>query len=205
MNSNVLLQVDELCFLENGPYSLDLKRGEVIGIIGASGVGKSQFFRAIADLIPTRGNVFLNGTKREEYLAPQWRKSVTLVPAEPAWWFDSVMEHYSHMDSAQFQKYLKLLGFSKEVVGYNIQKMSTGERQRLGLIRALGNKPVVLLLDEPCSALDKENSNRVEDLLHQYLHNGSTAQIWVSHDREQLGRMADTCYELKSSGLQRLW
>ena len=65
-----------------GPVSISVARGECLAILGASGSGKSLLFRAIADLDPNQGEVSLNGRSREDMPAYEWRRQVSLVPAE---------------------------------------------------------------------------------------------------------------------------
>ena len=80
---------------------------------------------------------------------------------------------------------------------------STGERQRLSLIRAISDDPEVLLLDEPTSALDGASMALVEELIRfQALSDRSV--IIVTHDAEQAGRLADRRYQLSPSGLKEI-
>lgn len=78
---------------------------------------------------------------------------------------------------------------------------STGERQRFALLRLLENKPRVLLLDEPTAALDEKNTLAVETLLLNYLKNHQAAAIWVSHDPEQLQRVATKRLHIKKHNM----
>jgi phosphate-transporting ATPase len=73
-----------------------------------------------------------------------------------------------------------------------IARLSTGERQRLGLIRALVHHPRILLLDEPTAALDPDATALVENLLAERFAQGTSA-LWVSHDAAQAKRMAQRC------------
>ncbi len=78
-----------------------------------------------------------------------------MIPAESYWWFDRVDDHFNIKDEKGLlvQK-LHMLGFEEDVLGWQIARLSTGEKQRLALIRGLCNRPLVLLLDEPSSSLD---------------------------------------------------
>ena len=175
------LQVTELNFLDWEPVNLALQPGEVIGVSGVSGSGKSLLLRAIADLDVHSGGARLDGVDRDSIPAPEWRRRVAMLPAEPRWWLGSVGEHF-HTESADL---VGRLGFGVEVFGWEIARLSVGERQRLALARLFDRQPEVLLLDEPTANLDGEATRLVEQLV---LESG-LAPIWVSHDVDQLARV----------------
>jgi len=83
------------------------------------------------------------------------------------------------------------LGFDEDVLGWRIERLSTGERQRLALFRLLWNEPQVLLLDEPTAALDRTNVRGVEKLIREYQDSTGAAVLWVSHDLEQIERATE--------------
>src|SRR6476620_10568977 len=142
--------------------SFDLQDGECVALQGPSGVGKTLLLRAIADLDPNEGTVTLDGTLREAMPAPAWRKRVTYLAAEPGWWSDTVQDHFSRWDDAL--PLVTRLGLPCNCGPWPVQRLSTGERQRLGLVRALMLRSRVLLLDEPTSALDSASATAVESL-----------------------------------------
>lgn len=154
-----MLTVSELKRLHIS-VSFDLQDGECVALQGPSGVGKTLLLRSIADLDPNEGAVKLDGTLREAMPAPAWRKQVTYLAAEPGWWSDTVQEHFASWDHAL--PLVKRLGLSDDCGPWPIQRLSTGERQRLGLARALMLRSRVLLLDEPTSALDPGSAAAVE-------------------------------------------
>lgn len=187
----ICLEVKEISFHDQGPYSFTLAGGKTLGLSGQSGIGKTQLLRAVADTIPHRGEVFLNGTLCCEIDAPRWRSMVSLVPAESAWWFDTVGLHFKNFSSGLLPQWLEYLGFSDDVFNWRISRLSTGEKQRLALLRNLEKLPKVLLLDEPSSALDNHHTQLLEGLLQQYQAQYGTAIVWISHDLEQLNRVSD--------------
>lgn len=196
------LLLDKLSFLGNGPYDLAISPGECVGITGRSGVGKTQLLRAVADVIGHGGDCFLEGRSSLTIPAPDWRKMVALVPAESYWWYDTVGGHFGEeLQLASFRDLLLRLGFTEDVMGWQVSRLSTGERQRLALIRTLVNSPRVLLLDEPTSALDKEMEAVVEDIVASICAEQQTVCLWVSHDQEQLSRVAGRVFLLEQSGL----
>jgi len=184
--------VGELAYLDRGPFSFMLEEGECVGLSGQSGIGKSQLLRAVADIIPSQGTVALQGVPCSAYPAPQWRKLVSLVPAEPAWWFDRVGDHFvRETDFEQLLARVEMFDFSPEVLSWQIHRLSTGEKQRLGLLRSLQNQPKVLLLDEPSSALDRHHTLILEEFIARLRRETRMAVLWISHDQEQLARVAE--------------
>ena len=200
--STPLLVVDALSFLENGPYSFSVQAGECVGLSGQSGVGKSQLLKAIVDVIPHAGEVYLEGMACTDIPAPQWRKQVALVPAESYWWYDTVEQHFPDAGHRFLTGgWLEQFGFPPGVISWQVSRLSTGERQRLALLRALVHEPRVLLLDEPTSGLDPVYTARFENIVFEYLGQGGTALLWVTHDREQLQRVATHAYLVGKSQL----
>lgn len=185
------LAVTEVAFLANGPYSFTLGTGECLGLRGMSGVGKSQLLRVISDLIPHRGEVSLYGVRAGQIPAPRWRSLVGLVPADPCWWYDRVGRHFPNgIQNGFLLPTLERLGFTPEVLDWEVSRLSTGERQRLALARALVLEPKVLLLDEPTSGLDGYHCGRLEALIGELRQARKMGVVWVSHDPEQLKRVA---------------
>lgn len=166
--------------------SFDLQDGECVALQGPSGVGKTLLLRALADLDPNEGTVKLDGTLREAMPAPAWRKRVTYLAAEPGWWSDIVQEHFTGWDDAL--PLVTRLGLPDDCGPWPIQRLSTGERQRLGLVRVLMLRSRVLLLDEPTSALDPASAAAVESLIAERISNG-TSVIWSTHDNAQARRV----------------
>ena len=198
------LCLSSLSFLGNGPYNVTLKSGECVGLTGRSGVGKTQLLRAVADVIPHEGDCSLDNTLCSSFSPPVWRKTVALLPAESFWWYDTVGAHFGSASvQSEFQYLFSKLGFSQDVMSWQISRLSTGERQRLALIRTLINKPRVLLLDEPTSALDKKMVAVVEEVLVEMFSLHHISCLWVSHDLEQLSRVAATVYRVETYGLVR--
>lgn len=199
---NAFLVLDRICFLENGPYSFSVEQGKCVGLSGQSGIGKSQLLKSIVDLIPHSGEVYLDGVACSEIAAPEWRKQVALVPAESYWWFDTVQEHFPDLDHSFLSRgWLEELGFPASVMTWQVSRLSTGERQRLALLRALVNEPRVLLLDEPTSGLDPQFAARYEHILAGYRRQHNAPLIWVTHDREQLLRVSDQAFFVEKNGL----
>jgi ABC-type iron transport system FetAB ATPase subunit len=176
-----------------GPCSLEVAGGECVCVSGTSGAGKTLLLRAIADLDPHHGKVFLDDVECNTMEPGTWRHKVGLLPAESQWWYETVGEHFGNEPESSM---LVALGFERDVFEYQTMRLSSGERQRLGLLRLLSNLPDALLLDEPTSSLDAENIHRVERLIEDYRTQHHIPVIWVSHDLQQIARVSDRYYRI---------
>jgi len=182
-----LLQVRDLRTSILKGASFTLAAAECIAVEGPSGAGKTLLLRAIADLDPNFGVVTLDGRDRSTIAAPEWRRLVGYVPAEPGWWAETVGEHFREWEPTS--AWLRQLGLPEESRTWPIARLSTGERLRLALVRALTVRPKVLLLDEPTAALDAASKEAVESLISSRLQAG-VAVLWVTHDEAQAKRVA---------------
>lgn len=195
-----LLQIINLVSPIFGRVNLNLSRGECVALSGPSGAGKSRLLRAIADLDYCEGELILNGVARNQLTGPAWRKSVGLLPPESAWWHDQVAPHFENAATLSLDD----LALTSETISWPVSRLSSGERQRLALARLLCNQPIVLLLDEPTANLDPENITRLEKLVGKYRDSTGAAAIWVSHDQEQISRVATRHLHLESNQLKEV-
>jgi len=193
-----LLQIKEMRRPAFGPVSLDVSAGECICIFGPSGCGKSQLLRAIADLDPHEGEALLDGAACHETAPDVWRTHVGLLPPESAWWLPQVAEHFHNGMPVPLEQ----LALTPAIMDKPVAQLSSGEKQRLALLRLLANRPRVLLLDEPTANLDPENTHRVEAVIGEYRRVRTAAVIWVSHDRGQGVRVAQRQFEVVDGRLQ---
>ena len=181
--------------------SFELHSGECIALQGVSGAGKSLLLRAIADLDPNEGILKLDGVLRESMPAPVWRKKVTYVAAEPGWWAETVQEHFPAWGEAI--PLVGRLGLPVECGTWDIRRLSTGEKQRLGLVRALLLDSRVLLLDEPTSALDGKSTKIVESMIADRASLG-TSIIWSTHDGAQAQRVGTRLFVMSGGRIEEL-
>jgi putative ABC transport system ATP-binding protein len=180
-----------------GPdLSCSIAAGECLVLRGPSGVGKSLLLRAIADLDRHEGDVLLDGVSQDAVAAPLWRRKVLYVATEPGWWSDYVGDHFP--DCGGITGDLEKFGFTLKCLEWRVDRLSSGERQRLGLIRALSLRPEVLLLDEPTATLDSVNAEFVEDVVASHRREGM-AVLWVSHDENQARRVATHILRLSAT------
>ncbi|WP_268778219.1 ABC transporter ATP-binding protein [Microbulbifer donghaiensis] len=177
---------------------LEVAPGEIVCLSGPSGSGKSRLLRAVADLEPHGGTVQLGDREQDSVAGHHWRQSVMMVPAETAWWFDSFGEHLSKpMPDA-----LGALGFPEDTGNWAVSRLSSGEKQRLALIRALSREPQALLLDEPTANLDDDTSLKVERWLQAYIRQHQCPVLWVAHREDQIRRVASRHFRIDGAGLR---
>src|SRR4030081_61662 len=184
-----------------GPFELNLGTGACAAVTGPSGSGKSLFLRMIADLDPNEGQVWLNGRERTSMPAPEWRKQATYVSAESGWWADIMIEHFALNRRSEAAALATRLGLRDDLLDAPIAQLSTGEKQRFSLVRALLPSPPVLLLDEPTGPLDQESVALVEALLQERMATG-TSILLVTHDPNQAQRLGDQRYRMVAGHME---
>jgi sulfonate transport system ATP-binding protein len=179
------------------PIDLEISAAEIVCLSGPSGAGKSTLLRAVADLDPHQGEVWLDDQEQAGMPPSQWRSRVGMLAADSLWWFDEVGPHFARVEQEWFQ----MLGFDLRVLDWQVSRLSSGERQRLALLRLLSHTPDALLLDEPSANLDAENTRRVETLIEHYRNEHQAPVLWISHDAEQIKRVAQRHYRLEGGSL----
>lgn len=212
MNSAMTLR-DVSAFYDEKPaiehISADIPKNEITAIIGPSGCGKSTLLRCMNDLLAqepgteVRGEITLDGTNISRLPSEEMRRRVGLVFQTPTPFPFSILknltfapQYYGQRDKKALEalaiEKLQLCGLYDEVkddLRKNAQKLSGGQQQRLCIARALTVEPDILLLDEPCSALDVRATQTVEELLLR-LKERYTVVI-VTHNLAQARRIAD--------------
>ena len=205
--------------------TLDLNRNEITAFIGPSGCGKSTFIRCLNrmnDLIPAarvEGQVMYHGENLyDKSIDPvQVRKRIGMVFQKPNPFPKSIYDNIAFgprvmgmkgdMDEIVERALTRgaLWDEVKDRLKTNAFGMSGGQQQRLCIARALATEPDVLLMDEPCSALDPISTGRIEDLMAQLKQDYSI--VIVTHNMQQAARVSDkTAFftvELKDEGKSR--
>lgn len=183
-----------------GPFTFSVAAGQCLAITGASGSGKTLLLRMIADLDPHHGRVVFNGAERASMPAPEWRRLASLVPARSGWWEETVAGHFAAEREGARRVLAADLLLPDILFTRSIEEASTGERQRLALMRALLNEPRLLLLDEPTASLDPVSTQAVEAVISR-LRGAGTTVIWVTHDAAQAGRVSDLALRMHPGGV----
>lgn len=192
------LALKHLAIGDLNEIDLEVAAGEIVCLSGTSGSGKSRLLRAIADLDPHRGNVRLGDTSQNDVPGHRWRSKVMLIPAESTWWHDTVGAHFSEHS----QNTLHQLGLEADTFDWPVARLSSGEKQRLALARALSHKPAALLLDEPTANLDKDNTERVETWLRDSIRQQQLPTLWIAHHEDQIERVADRHFHIVENGIE---
>ena len=191
MSQTTRFQCNNIHILQIGPIDLALDAAETIAITGPSGCGKSLLLRALADLIPHEGDIYLDRRHVNSFSPEQWRQQVAYLPAESQWWYETIVEHFSTTELEYRPEHVNL---PASALQWTVARCSTGEKQRLALLRLLARKPRVLLLDEPTANVDDQSSLAMEHVIKDYQKQHGCPIIWVAHDRQQLKRVADRVY-----------
>lgn len=176
--------------------SLKINKGDYVYIVGPSGGGKSTFLKLCCHLIsPTRGNIFYKGKNLLDYNPMELRKEISYTFQTPYLFGDRVVENIEfpfkirniQVDYEKVYSLMELFKMNKDFLQKEVINLSGGEKQRIALIRNLLFKPEILLLDEVTSALDKENTETVEEAISKLNKEGVTI-AWVTHNLEQSRR-----------------
>ncbi len=169
--------------------SLMLEAGEVVGISGASGSGKSTFLRALALLTPlASGAIFLDGVDHEQLEPTAYRRAVGYVAQNAPMLGGTVANDLEtglvlagkQLDRAGVARLLDEVGLAASFANRTGAELSVGERSRVALARALALEPSVLLVDEPTAPLDPTSATRVLELLKTRARGGLSV-IVVTH------------------------
>ncbi|WP_195307494.1 amino acid ABC transporter ATP-binding protein [Weissella confusa] len=185
--------------------NLTVNDGEVLSIVGPSGIGKTTFLRIVAGLLPAdQGELILNGESldltgertgaqvgvifQDFNLFPHYtvKENVMLAPQ---------MVHNESKDEAaeNADRLLADLGLTAQADQYPFQ-LSGGQKQRVAIARALAMKPGILAYDEPTSGLDAESTERVIAVIKQLQAQGVT-QLIVTHDLPFAETVADKTFD----------
>lgn len=184
-------------FIALDDFSLDIESGSFVSLIGPSGCGKSTLLRMIAGLDnPTSGELLLDdekieGTNHERGLVFQQANLFPWLNVKDNIATGLVARGVYKENKKEVDDYIKLVGLSGFEKSYPHQ-LSGGMAQRVSLVRALVNKPKVLLLDEPLGALDAfTRMNMQEEILKIWREHKITV-ILVTHDVDEAVYMSDT-------------
>ncbi len=203
---DISVRFDDRAVLDQ--FSLNLANGEVVALVGQSGVGKSTLLRVIAGLLrPDAGSIVLDG--RDITALPTHRRNIGLMfQSEQLFPHLSVagnvafglrMQHRPRTAVAgRVEELLHLVGL-EGFADRDIGRLSGGESKRVALARALAPEPAVLLLDEPLTGLDRELHDRLATDLTGMLRTAGTTALLVTHDAEEAAVIADRTVTMRAT------
>lgn len=182
---NDVLYTSELAIGYDHPLSvvsLDLKRGEKLGILGGNGLGKSTFLKTIVGKIPALSGEYRFGTNVQIGYFDQQMAMYTSNKAV----LDDFWDEYPNLTETEARNALGAFLFSGDDVFKNVNMLSGGEKVRLALCKILKTRPNVLVLDEPTNHMDIVGKETLESMLKDY----KGTLIFVSHDRYFVKKVA---------------
>ena len=205
--------------------SLTINKGEIVGLVGASGSGKSMTARALCGLLPvhakTNGTLTLNGEAialhDAEAFAALRGRDIGLIFQDPAGIFNPLISIGDHVAEALVRRgrltwpharekarsALDRAGFPKDIPAFDRypHEISGGQRQRAVIAAALALSPKILIADEPTTALDVTTENAILTLLKQSADESGLGILLISHDLPVLARIADRLLLMKDGRL----
>jgi putative ABC transport system ATP-binding protein len=191
--------------------TFEVRSGEVLAIVGASGSGKSSLLRLLNRLDePSSGTVYVEGTDYRQIAPRELRRKLGLVNQRPYLFPGTVQQNLRFgplqrgetLSQDSIEQLLARVGLS----GYasrNVANLSGGEAQRVSVARTLANSPLVLLLDEPTSALDETSKREVEATIQRVVREQGLTCIIVTHETAQAARLAERALVLDAGRVVR--
>ncbi|MDS3859897.1 ATP-binding cassette domain-containing protein [Thermosynechococcaceae cyanobacterium BACA0444] len=189
--------------------SLDLRPGEVLGLVSPSGTGKTLLLRQLGLLDSVQsGRIKFRNRTPAQWTFPVYRTKVIYLSQRPTIFpgtglanlqhpFSLAVHHQRTFDLGQIQVWLAQLGRTLDFLERPGTELSGGEAQILALLRALQLDPHILLLDEPTASLDAATTLALERLLLQWLQQPDKACILTSHDLSQIQRLSQSQLNLQ--------
>jgi len=193
--------------------SLNIASGEFLTLLGESGSGKTTLLRLIAGFDePSAGEIWMSGERLD--LLPPYKRRVNTVFQNYA-----LFPHLSAHDNVAYGLRVKNVPANErngrigealrmvkmqDFAGYRPSKLSGGQQQRIALARALVNRPQLLLLDEPLSALDANLRKQMQSELKSLQREIGVAFLFVTHDQEEAMALSDRIALLRDGALEQV-
>lgn len=173
--------------------SFELRRGEILGLVGESGCGKSTLSKAILGMLPYEGEI-IHHTKRPQMVFQDPYSS--LNPAKTVGWIvEEPLRAFGKYDAPERKRrvldMLERVGLGAEYADRRPKELSGGQRQRVSIAVALIQRPRFILADEPVSALDVTIQDRILDLLLELQRDLELSYLFISHDLNVIYQICD--------------
>lgn len=215
-----MLEINNLSFSYNENkqilknISLKINKGEVLGVLGINGAGKTTFIKCINRIIePDSGDIFIDGKSINSMTQKEIAKLIAYVPQYNNNFFDinvlnTVMmgrilyanQNFSENDRKIVYDLLKKMDL--EVFAFrSIREMSGGERQRVFIARALAQQPKIIILDEPTSSLDLHNQLFILNMIDELAKKEELTIIMIIHDLNLASMFCDKLLMLKDGSI----
>ena len=194
--------------------SLEVKKGEILALIGTSGSGKTTLLKMLNGLIPrSSGNIFIREIPIDKQPLVELRRGMGYVIQDVG-----LFPHYNvsrnigvmseiqgkKMSPNEIGSLLDIVGVPREYLQFYPDQLSGGQQQRVGIARALANDPDILLMDEPFGALDSITRREIQqEFIHlPWIH--SKAVVIVTHDLDEAALLGDTVCLMDQGEIQQI-
>ncbi len=191
---------------------LDIRKGEIMALVGPSGSGKSTLLRCVNRLLELDGgDIRLGGRSIRELPPVELRRKAVLVSQDAVMLPGTVRDNVAYgpsllgdVDEGVVRRAMKDAGLPPGFAGKDASKLSGGEKKRVALARAVALEPDVLLLDEPTAGVDPRRMEMVEKAIVDMAKGRGLTVLWITHDVPQAKRVGTRIANLKAGVVRQV-